>query len=103
MKKSYLYAQVTLLALFLTVTGRVTTKIDVFAFGVILMELIIGRKDLDETMPDETSHLVTWFRRILINKDSIRKSFDGVLDSDGETYVIRSKLVYLLLIDPNYI
>ncbi|KAK8615622.1 hypothetical protein V6N13_017207 [Hibiscus sabdariffa] len=50
------------------VTGRVTTKVDVFSFGVILMELISGRKALDETQPEESLHLVTWFRRILTRK-----------------------------------
>ncbi|KAL2463386.1 Leucine-rich repeat protein kinase family protein [Forsythia ovata] len=55
-------------------TGRVTTKVDVYAFGVVLMEIITGRKALDETMPDERSHLVTWFRRVLINKDNLRKA-----------------------------
>ncbi|XP_073046693.1 receptor-like kinase TMK4 [Primulina eburnea] len=67
-------------------TGRVTTKVDVYAFGVVLMEIITGRKALDERMPDDRSHLVTWFRRVLINKDNLRKSIDPILEPDDETY-----------------
>ncbi|XP_042502293.1 receptor-like kinase TMK4 [Macadamia integrifolia] len=67
-------------------TGRVTTKVDVYAYGVILMELITGRRALDETMPDDRSHLVTWFRRVLINKDNIGKAIDPSLDPDDETF-----------------
>ncbi|GAB2221737.1 hypothetical protein Drorol1_Dr00012923, partial [Drosera rotundifolia] len=50
------------------------------------MELISGRKALDETMPDEKSHLVTWFRRVLISKDNFQKAIDDVLNPDEETY-----------------
>lgn len=67
-------------------TGRVTTKVDVYAFGVVLMEIITGRKALDETLPDERSHLVTWFRRVLINKDNVHKAIDQTLNPDEETY-----------------
>ncbi|KAK4732870.1 hypothetical protein R3W88_025858 [Solanum pinnatisectum] len=76
-------------------TGRVTTKVDVYAFGVVLMEIITGRKALDETMPDERSHLVTWFRRVLINKENLRKAIDSTLDPDDETYESISKVAEL--------
>ncbi|KAL1319915.1 hypothetical protein AAHE18_14G019400 [Arachis hypogaea] len=66
-------------------TGRVTTKVDVYAFGVVLMELITGRRALDDTVPDDRSHLVSWFRRVQINKENIPKAIDQTLDPDEET------------------
>ncbi|KAJ6757319.1 hypothetical protein OIU74_026546 [Salix koriyanagi] len=66
-------------------TGRVTSKVDVFAFGVVLMEIITGRKAVDDTRPEEVAHLVTWFRRILTTKENVPKVIDESLNPDEET------------------
>ncbi|KAJ4901287.1 Leucine-rich repeat protein kinase family protein [Raphanus sativus] len=62
------------------VTGRVTTKVDIFSPGVILMQLITGRKALDETDPEDIVHLVTWFHGVEASKDKDQNAFKNAID-----------------------
>ncbi|KAE8793628.1 putative receptor protein kinase ZmPK1 [Hordeum vulgare] len=43
-------------------TSRITEKVDVYSFGVVVMELISGRKNIDNSLPEESSHLINLLR-----------------------------------------
>lgn len=46
-------------------TGKLTEKSDVYSFGVVLLELITGRKPVDESQPVGDESLVEWARPLL--------------------------------------
>lgn len=48
--------------------GKVSDKIDVYAFGVVILELLSGRKPIDSTHPKGQGSLVMWVSYSLIEK-----------------------------------
>ncbi|XP_050381476.1 probable receptor-like protein kinase At1g80640 isoform X2 [Argentina anserina] len=42
--------------------GKLTDKSDVYAFGVVLLELLMGRKLVEHNAADESQSIITWVR-----------------------------------------
>ncbi|XP_047095292.1 proline-rich receptor-like protein kinase PERK8 [Lolium rigidum] len=60
-------------------TGKLTEKSDVFSFGVVLLELITGRKPVDSTRPLGDESLVEWARPLL-NRAIDEQEFEELVD-----------------------
>lgn len=60
-------------------TGNLTQKSDVYSFGVVLLELLTGRKPVDNTLPRGQQSLVTWATPRLTD-DKVSQCVDPRLD-----------------------
>ncbi|OEL26450.1 Receptor-like kinase TMK3 [Dichanthelium oligosanthes] len=72
------------------VTGKISTKADVFSFGVVLLELITGTTAIDDSRVgegEETRHLAYWFCQIRKDEEKLRAAIDPTLDvTDNEIF-----------------
>ncbi|CAL1408582.1 unnamed protein product [Linum trigynum] len=61
-------------------TGHLTARSDVYGFGVVLLELLLGRRALDKSRPSREHNLVEWARPLLNQNKKVLRILDPRMD-----------------------
>lgn len=62
-------------------TGHLTSKSDVWSFGVVLLEMLSGRRSMDRNRPKSEQRLVEWVRPYILDSKKIRHVMDPRLEN----------------------
>ncbi|CAN4094094.1 unnamed protein product [Withania somnifera] len=84
-------------------TGHLYVRSDVYGFGVVLLEILSGRRVLDLNRPNGEHNLVDWAKPMLPDKKKLRKLMDPKLEGQypsKASYQIAKIILQCLEPDP---
>ncbi|KAH9610839.1 hypothetical protein KSS87_005286 [Heliosperma pusillum] len=77
-------------------TGHLTSKSDIYSFGVVLLEILTGRRSMDKKRPSVEQNLVTWARPYITDKRKLFQIVDPRLELNYSIKAVQkvSQLAY---------
>ncbi|OEL26606.1 putative receptor-like protein kinase [Dichanthelium oligosanthes] len=85
--------------------GKLTEKSDVYAFGVVLLELLLGRKPVEKTAQSQCQSIVTWAMPQLTDRSKLPNIIDPMIKSTMDLkhlYQVAAVAVLCVQPEPSY-
>ncbi|CAN8299174.1 unnamed protein product [Cochlearia groenlandica] len=81
--------------------GQLTEKSDVYAFGVVLLELLLGKKPVEKLGPGECQSIITWAMPYLTDRTKLPNVIDpAIKDTMDLKHLYQVAAVAVLCVQP---